>query len=872
MADIDVRAGGVVRTMDEGQQEAELKSGGLDPRKVVGKEEAAESAQYEHDIGLANRELSPVAQGMMGSFSGLTMGFGPAGLVKAMEQFGDKDAPLARHLMAGAQRSDAHDIGQVAGFIGGSVITGGVLDEAAAVAKLGALMPEASGIMGSVIRGAIGSGVKGTVEGSLMGLGSYAEDAALRNKAMSAEAALAHMGEGALVGGGLGAVFGGLGGGLRATLDGGGGAISAALKKPKTVVETLAEADAMAEKAAARQGLIKDLGSVEGGMPGFLGRTETALEREGLQLTSDPRKIAQAADKLHRQAESQRIDIMRQFDREAPGAVPSWTNFTNRVRDEVVGDAIMAPGGDAMARRLSRWLDEVAPDHWLARETEVEAMHLGDPTYKKASVYHEVTGPDSVKKVRMKIGEEEGYTKIKKAKVDIADDKAVKGMYAEVIGPDGKVSKVRGDVLEEGAGAVTKDSAEMVEQVRGKPIYEDVDMITPGKTTRVKAEATVEVPGKNRPVKAYVTEEGAPATFEGWAKGRDVFRDAPAGIPKEAAQRVRQIYQEELNAAMERAEMRNPNLKGKSGQYKAMELEAETMRILKSAKDGRLPIAGKNADIKKFAKTHGPDVSEMMWRMSTAAKTVKAINDVKGKVLDAVKGFMATRNSVVTASYVSKRGSEAHKSGKDDFSRANYERQMALMTQLMSASREEREQYYMKHTGSLALSSAMADVAERAATHIAPHIPASTKHRQATKLRPIAPSVVLRPDEHKILKRWGIIKNPLSALDDLKSGRLSKDSVDTLKNVWPETYNMIVATAEDEIVRMKAEGKSMPVERLTQLSILLDSPLDSTLQKTFIDPVQMALNEPEPKPKPPAPSSGASDGSEHATPLEEMLG
>jgi hypothetical protein len=741
-----ITPGGVARSLDEEQLKdvtSEGSPGGL--FQAAGEEQTANVSQREVDRHLAEKG-GALGTGMMGAFSGLTMGFGPAGLVKIMEGFGDKDAPLARHMMSGAEDTDAGKVGKLGGFLAGSVITGGVLDEAAAATRLASLLPEAGGIMGSAIRGGVSMGARGAVEGGIIGLGNAAEEAALKNKGLSAEAILARMGEGALVGGGLGAAFGTVGGAARGALSGRGGSIASALGR--TADKETAGLGMLREMGAGGHAL-RDIGAMEGGMPGFLERAEKGLESQGLRLSSNSNEIMGAAVKLETGANKLKMSLASEFDR-IGAAGPSWDNFTNRVRAEVVGDIAMAPGGLERANQVNNWLNKMAP---------------------------------------------------------VSD-----------------------------------------------------------------------------------------GSFSGWVKGRELMSDA-AGLPADVGQKVRAVYQDELNQAMLKAESMYPELNGATGRYQSMELQAETFKTLQgvtanqkaiNASRGVVrgddvgaavayglaghPIAGMGyaagrVAMRSLAESYGPAMAEAVWKMSTGQKVTSAVTDLNSQIADGIKGFIKASNTARTGEYMTgrRRGDEAN------FSRKNFDRELDLANKLMIESSEERYKNYLKHTGSMGLSEAMVKKAQTAADFMQPKMPASKGARQAATLRPMIQSQVLSPDEHKFLRSWGIVKNPLSALHDMKEGKLSKDSVDALKTVWPETYTMIVAKAQEEVATLKASGATLPMDKITQLSILLDAPLDSTLQKTFIDPVQMALNEPPPAPPKPQPSGAASQGEEYATPAEEAM-
>jgi hypothetical protein len=185
---------------------------------------------------------------------GATLGLSDAALVGALGDDYRKGAQARQQenrLVSGA--------GEVAGAVGGSLLTGGLLGAASApargVAALGrategavaGLVGKGAGVLGRAGARAAALGGAGAVEGSLYGAGQAVSKAALDGTQLSAEKVLASMGEGALLGGAGGAVLGGLAGGMQ----GAAGAVS----KAKGIQQSARElANESALKAAGARG------------------------------------------------------------------------------------------------------------------------------------------------------------------------------------------------------------------------------------------------------------------------------------------------------------------------------------------------------------------------------------------------------------------------------------------------------------------------------------------------------------------------------------------------------------------------------------------------------------------------------------------
>jgi len=97
-------------------------------------------------------------------------------------------------------------------------------------------------------------------------------------------------------------------------------------------------------------------------------------------------------------------------------------------------------------------------------------------------------------------------------------------------------------------------------------------------------------------------------------------------------------------------------------------------------------------------------------------------------------------------------------------------------------------------------------------------------------------------ETYKFKKYLRAIENPMSILDDLKRGTLSRESIEAVKFVYPNLYEKIHSTVYDELAQKGREGKPEYKQRL-QLSILMDIPTDSALVPETIAEHQMFYKE-----------------------------
>jgi hypothetical protein len=81
-----------------------------------------------------------------------------------------------------------------------------------------------------------------------------------------------------------------------------------------------------------------------------------------------------------------------------------------------------------------------------------------------------------------------------------------------------------------------------------------------------------------------------------------------------------------------------------------------------------------------------------------------------------------------------------------------------------------------------------------------------------------------------------VIEQPLSTLEDLERGTLTRDHVEALKAVYPNLYNNMRA----EVLKQAESNPNLSYNKRIQMGILMDLPTDSSLSPQFI--VQMQQN------------------------------
>ena len=103
-----------------------------------------------------------------------------------------------------------------------------------------------------------------------------------------------------------------------------------------------------------------------------------------------------------------------------------------------------------------------------------------------------------------------------------------------------------------------------------------------------------------------------------------------------------------------------------------------------------------------------------------------------------------------------------------------------------------------------------------------------------------------RPTDEEIgsfMRRVATVEKPLRALEEMRHGRLSTESVEALREVYPSLYNQMVSEVQTQVASQK---KPPPYSKLVQMSILLGKPLDATMTPDFGRFAQGAFTPPQP--------------------------
>jgi len=101
-----------------------------------------------------------------------------------------------------------------------------------------------------------------------------------------------------------------------------------------------------------------------------------------------------------------------------------------------------------------------------------------------------------------------------------------------------------------------------------------------------------------------------------------------------------------------------------------------------------------------------------------------------------------------------------------------------------------------------------------------------------------APLPPTRQQVHGWLNRLRAIENPASILDDLAEGKLTPESVDAVRTVYPETFADIQSQMLDRLIKLQGRKKAPKYLQRVQLGLLLGMPTDPTMTPEVMQAVQ----------------------------------
>jgi hypothetical protein len=126
-----------------------------------------------------------------------------------------------------------------------------------------------------------------------------------------------------------------------------------------------------------------------------------------------------------------------------------------------------------------------------------------------------------------------------------------------------------------------------------------------------------------------------------------------------------------------------------------------------------------------------------------------------------------------------------------------------------------------------------------------------------TPKSPLDPKpVVSKEAAAKYNRAVDLVQQPLLVMKALRDGTLTSQDITTVKTVYPNLYRQIQTQVFNQVMDMTAKGQPVPYKTRLGISLLMHSPLDSTMQPQSIQNAQMSLMG-QPAPSQPMPAQSA---------------
>lgn len=242
-----------------------------------------------------------------------------------------------------------------------------------------------------------------------------------------------------------------------------------------------------------------------------------------------------------------------------------------------------------------------------------------------------------------------------------------------------------------------------------------------------------------------------------------------------------------------------------------------------------------------------PAFAQMAYEANFGAKAATATANVKTRIGESMKTFFRKVPEAATAGGSATKKDLKAATNKPGYDRKSYEDAVASAEQLMSPNHQQRVQQYanqLAQMGYMQMANTMVKMNGDLVGYLQHNMPASKSGGMSLRKQPVPSGLDVK--EFKFLRQLKVGKNPLSVLDDLESGSLGQDQVKMLKYFAPEIHANIVQAASEEIVNMKQEGRDLPIDKVCQLGIMLDTAIDPMLEPDYIAAVQASFAPPAP--------------------------
>ncbi len=805
-----------------------------------------------------------------GAVRGLTMGLSDPLAIGAAGAFGgDAAAKQTRETLAGLKEANPYASGgaELAGTIAPLLFTGGASGGVAAGVKAAGALPRATMGLGRLAEGfaskAVGEGAtsllgriaqkavpmaaSGAAEGAAYGAGQSVSESALQDHELTAESLLASMGHGALIGGTLGGAMGGVG-----------GALGHASSKVGGVLKGLrgADIDAVAERALGEEAapglgdsVVSFLKKANSDKDELIGQFKTSKARQ--------EAVFGAEDKLDR--------ATRQFREHADEVLKNTEALTAEAQGELKLDHIKS----SVQTGNEKQTQSAVARQFFDINQRVDAM-LADPgaygqiaDLKKAKLVLD----SSAQKIGAAVRSGEDVNAKLFAQLDYVKRRIGKwSKPGQFVGADQATAQEMRDMYEglrtgledEGLWGKAATNQREINQLWSRQLGTQ-DLFMQKVATKVGRHPD------NPWMDQYLVD---PAKAETYIKGLTA--------PKNDL--THSLIKDHIKNSVELADAIAKNFELPAGKMAAVERAKSAAREFEKTVTGaessitrinqykRLLELDKHDALGGFAGAVGGSLLGPLGAMAGLAANAmmrpgQAISQIAhleratarmGSKLDDALGsfFKAGSSAASTTSRVAPIAS-VELSGAGRSSRDEYERQIKLLGEVRAS----------PQVAASRIGSAMGDLGNHAPKTAAAF--ASTTLRATQFLASKAPGGQMAFDSitpqfekprvsdaemAKFLRYAAVVNNPVTALEDMKHGRLTREGAEALKVVYPKLFSAVQAKTTAHLAGLKAP---LPYQKKVQLATLLGVPADKSLAPKFIANMQNTFAQKQQQPKAP---------------------
>lgn len=184
-----------------------------------------------------------------------------------------------------------------------------------------------------------------------------------------------------------------------------------------------------------------------------------------------------------------------------------------------------------------------------------------------------------------------------------------------------------------------------------------------------------------------------------------------------------------------------------------------------------------------------------------------------------------------------------------------------LVNKLSKSKVNEDYESAVKETTDVSDANVLVEKLDQSTKEVFPHAPQITNHVQMVMAnasqflnskipRPGVEAPLSEPfqpseaQKEKFLNYYQVVNNPLIAMGQVKTGTLTKDTLEALQVVHPKLYQDMKRSMFDKLMTVKGKQQSIPYQTRVMLSAFLQEPLDVSLLPNSIIATQASYRKP----------------------------